>query len=263
MSTYAFPDLMKPDAMINAMPDMTGWTKGFASMPVSPLMVHPLAASAALTALGVAAAGQVMGMMMGSIEGAIDASSRLGVVPAGFAMGELTAPVPKSEAKRVSPATARKAAPVLRTVPKADVSTPVAKATATVSKGGAKKPADAVSGLKAVADAAADAVMEAESKPAPKEVAAPEEPKGALAPEEFVRPDEMAKPERPDDLKRISGIGPKLEEVLNRLGIWTFAQIAVLKPAEVAWLDDYLQFKGRIERDAWQEQAAKLAPAAK
>jgi predicted flap endonuclease-1-like 5' DNA nuclease len=29
----------------------------------------------------------------------------------------------------------------------------------------------------------------------------------------------------------------------------------------VGWLDDYLQFRGRIERDTWREQAAEFAKA--
>ena len=80
-----------------------------------------------------------------------------------------------------------------------------------------------------------------------------------VMPEDFVKPKSMKKPEQPDDLKVISGIGPKLESVLNGLGVWTYAQIAKWTPEEVAWVDDYLQFKGRIERDGWIAQAGKLA----
>ena len=62
-----------------------------------------------------------------------------------------------------------------------------------------------------------------------------------------------------DDLKLIAGIGPKLEVTLNGLGIWHFDQIAAWSEHEVAWVDNYLQFKGRIERDEWIAQAAALA----
>ena len=62
-----------------------------------------------------------------------------------------------------------------------------------------------------------------------------------------------------DDLKRISGVGPKLEGVLNELGFWHFDQIAKWTDAEVAWVDSRLKFKGRIERDGWVEQAKILA----
>ena len=63
----------------------------------------------------------------------------------------------------------------------------------------------------------------------------------------------------PDDLKLISGVGPKLEGVLNGLGIWTYAQVASWTRTERDWVDGYLKFKGRIERDDWVRQAKALA----
>ncbi len=66
-----------------------------------------------------------------------------------------------------------------------------------------------------------------------------------------------------DDLKLISGIGPKLEKTLNGLGFWHFSQIAKWKKADVAIVDDELSFKGRIERDDWIKQAKALAVAKK
>ena len=68
-----------------------------------------------------------------------------------------------------------------------------------------------------------------------------------------------APPAQVDDLKLISGVGPKLEKLLNDLGIYTFAQIASWGPGEIRWVDDHLKFKGRIVRDKWVEQAAALA----
>src|SRR5690606_646216 len=44
-----------------------------------------------------------------------------------------------------------------------------------------------------------------------------------------------------DDLKRISGIGPKLEGMLNGLGIWHFDQIAGWGADEIAWIDEHLE----------------------
>lgn len=73
------------------------------------------------------------------------------------------------------------------------------------------------------------------------------------------RPSSMKKPAKPDDLKLISGVGPKLEGVLNGLGIYKFSQIAKWKKAEREWVDGYLNFKGRIDRDNWVSQAKKLA----
>ncbi|MEY8843157.1 NADH-quinone oxidoreductase subunit E, partial [Cribrihabitans sp. XS_ASV171] len=69
----------------------------------------------------------------------------------------------------------------------------------------------------------------------------------------------LADPSQADDLKRINGVGPKLEEKLNAVGVHHFHQIAAWTPAHVAWMDDKLSFKGRIERDDWIGQAAALA----
>ena len=64
---------------------------------------------------------------------------------------------------------------------------------------------------------------------------------------------------KPDDLKLLKGVGPKLEEMLNDLGFYHYDQIAAWTPAQIAWVDSRLTFKGRIERDGWVEQAASLA----
>ncbi|MEW9919155.1 hypothetical protein AB2B41_06050 [Marimonas sp. MJW-29] len=62
-----------------------------------------------------------------------------------------------------------------------------------------------------------------------------------------------------DDLKLISGVGPKLEQTLNELGIYRFEQVAAWGPSDIAWVDSRLRFKGRIERDDWMSQAKTLA----
>lgn len=64
---------------------------------------------------------------------------------------------------------------------------------------------------------------------------------------------------QPDDLKKISGIGPKLETLLHELGVYSFQQIASFTHADIKRIDSQLdQFKGRIERDHWVSQAAEL-----
>ncbi|MAU67619.1 NADH-quinone oxidoreductase subunit NuoE [Hyphomonas sp.] len=62
-----------------------------------------------------------------------------------------------------------------------------------------------------------------------------------------------------DDLKRIKGIGPKNEDALNELGIYTFKQIAEWTPENVDWVEDFMSFPGRIEREDWITQAKTLA----
>jgi small subunit ribosomal protein S2 len=63
----------------------------------------------------------------------------------------------------------------------------------------------------------------------------------------------------PDDLKKISGVGPVLEEKLHSLGITKFAQVAAFTAAEIEKVDTRLNFKGRIERDGWIAQAKELS----
>ena len=62
-----------------------------------------------------------------------------------------------------------------------------------------------------------------------------------------------------DDLKKISGVGPKLEQTLNELGVWHYEQVANFSADDIAWVDERLRFKGRIERDDWIGQAKALA----
>ncbi|MBA3448038.1 MAG: hypothetical protein H0T56_10605 [Pseudaminobacter sp.] len=103
-----------------------------------------------------------------------------------------------------------------------------------------------------VEDAKADVVADARQGAVAEVVA-------EFMPGDFRRPKAMERPEAPDDLKLISGVGPKLEQVLNGLGVWTYGQISSWDREEIAWIDDYLSFTGRIGRDGWLEQAAKLA----
>lgn len=62
-----------------------------------------------------------------------------------------------------------------------------------------------------------------------------------------------------DDLKRIKGIGKVNEGKLNDLGIWHFDQIAGWSAEEIDWVDDYIAFPGRIQREDWVGQAKQLA----
>jgi len=62
-----------------------------------------------------------------------------------------------------------------------------------------------------------------------------------------------------DDLTRIKGIGPKLREGLNQLGIYHFTQIAKWSALETAWVEDALSFKGRATREKWVMQARKFS----
>lgn len=55
-----------------------------------------------------------------------------------------------------------------------------------------------------------------------------------------------------DDLKRISGVGPTLERLLHKEGIYYFRQIASWTKDDIQLMDKKLDtFKGRILRDNW------------
>ena len=62
-----------------------------------------------------------------------------------------------------------------------------------------------------------------------------------------------------DDLKRIRGIGVLIEKKLNSMGYSTYAQIAAWTPEDVGKVSAMLDFKGRIERENWIEQARILS----
>jgi predicted flap endonuclease-1-like 5' DNA nuclease len=98
---------------------------------------------------------------------------------------------------------------------------------------------------------AAKAVAKPGTAPKPVPVSsAPSKPQGLTA----------ARGGKPDDLKLIVGVGPKLEALLHRLGYFHFDQIANWTAAEIAWVDDNLEgFKGRVTRDDWVAQAKAFA----
>jgi NADH-quinone oxidoreductase subunit E len=190
------------------------------------LLAHPVAGAAAMSALGFGLANHAFGVWMGALSGAAAASQRL-FQPI---VDDFEARVERFSETGTSSSTKARAA------------------TKTLI-------AEAQSFARDVNDIAASSMDDA-----PSVVDAAAEPT-RLMPEDFKQPNAMERPANPADLKAISGIGPKLEKVLNGLGIWTYGQIAAWTPEEIAWVDDYLSFNGRIDRDDWLGQAAALAEA--
>ena len=193
------------------------------------LLAHPMAGAAAAGAIGLGLASHAFGLWVGALTGAAEASQKL---LSGAADAE-----PRQAARK----------PVrLRLVETTPASQAAAAATRTAVADAQIVARNVVkSAQKATAAALDDAA--AIAKPAAKAASVPSGLRG------------MAKPETPDDLKAISGVGPKLEKVLNGFGVWTYGQIAQLNAAEIAWLDDHLGFSGRITRDDWVGQARSLA----
>ncbi|MCP4977635.1 MAG: polysulfide reductase NrfD [Maribacter sp.] len=62
-----------------------------------------------------------------------------------------------------------------------------------------------------------------------------------------------------NDLKKVKGIGPKMEKTLNQIGIFTFAQVSRMTEKDYNLLDSITgSFPGRAQRDDWAGQAKKL-----
>ncbi|MGZ0190302.1 MAG: hypothetical protein ACKVH0_20255 [Alphaproteobacteria bacterium] len=98
------------------------------------------------------------------------------------------------------------------------------------------------------------ALMAAEPAPALVNEGAAADSADGSAPTALAQPDDGG-----DKLQEINGVGPKIEGLLHEMGIWRYQQIADFTRAEVAWVDERLRFKGRIDREDWIEQAKVLA----
>ena len=66
----------------------------------------------------------------------------------------------------------------------------------------------------------------------------------------------------PDDLAKLTGVGPQIIKKLNEHGVFHYWQLAAMTPAEAEKLDADLRFSGRISRDHWVDQARALITAA-
>ena len=210
--------------------------------------------SGAATAAGAVGAGTAAAAMSGTAT--IDAAGTA------KAEAEAAAAKAKADADAAAAAAAAKAKADAEAAAAADAK---AKADADAAAAEAKAKADADA---AAAKAKADAEAAAQAKAA--EDAAADEALGADYDGDGVREgkDEGTRPAAldgprggvADDLKRIKGVGPKMEKLCNSLGFYHFDQIASWTPDEVAWVDANLEgFKGRVTRDTWVEQAKLLA----
>ena len=109
----------------------------------------------------------------------------------------------------------------------------------------------------------APAPVKAKKKAAPKKAAVkksrPKTPVRSAPVKAAPQPVTAAAPSPPsDNLSEIKGIGPELTKVLNSAGITKFEHVAGLKPHQVEKIEAALDFKGRITREQWIEQAQQL-----
>ena len=65
----------------------------------------------------------------------------------------------------------------------------------------------------------------------------------------------------PDDLAKLSGVGPQLVKKLNDAGIFHYWQIAGMTQDDVHSVEQNLKLNGRITRDGWVNQARALLAA--
>ena len=145
--------------------------------------------------------------------------------PAGQAPAALMSTPPTAKSAPAKPAPAKPAA--AKTAP----------AKATTAKSAAPKPAATKPAAKATAPAKpAAATSAAKSSKAAKPAAA-----------------------KPDNLRRLIGIGPVNEKLLKAQGVTSFAQIAAWTAADIKRIEDVMNFDGRIARERWIEQAKLLA----
>jgi len=217
-----------------------------ASEGLDDLMTNPAAAMAAATAFGFGMAAQMSKLFLGSIQGAMEVTGQIArqleeerkaaeAKPA--AEPEAEAPVVKVE-PAPAPAKVKAEKPAAPQV-KAKAATPAKPAVAKAVK---PKPAPKAKTVEKPA-----AVPKVKAKLEPKvEVAAPApKPKEASG--------------KADDLKRINGIGPKVEQVLKGRGITHFQDLADMEETALSALDKELGLDGRVLRDDWAGQARRLA----
>lgn len=111
-----------------------------------------------------------------------------------------------------------------------------------------------------VSDDAASKAAKATTTPKPAKAAKPK-PAKPVKKTESKTPELLKGPRdgEADDLKKIKGVGKKIEEKLNAFGIYHFDQIGNWTDEQVKWVGGELAFAGRIERESWIEQAKVLA----
>jgi len=94
--------------------------------------------------------------------------------------------------------------------------------------------------------------------PTPEEVAAlPDKEEATARVAEIAARTAGEGPVSDDDLKRVHGIGPKLERLLKDMGITSYRQIAGFRDDDIAYVAVAIEsFPGRIQRDDWMSSAA-------
>lgn len=231
---------------------------------------NPAAAMAAATAFGMGMAAQMGRLFLGSLQGAMDVTGQLArqleeerkaaeadkaaapevktEAPVEVTRTEPPAPKPNAKVKAEKPAAPKAKAPVEDAVAKVEKPKPAAKAKAATTPK-----------AKAVPEAAVTPKVKAapKARPVPKVEGKQKAEAAAPAP----KPKKASKTiaGKTDDLKKIDGVGPKVEQVLKGRGISRFQDLAAMEEKALAALDKDLGLDGRVLRDDWAGQARRLA----
>jgi predicted flap endonuclease-1-like 5' DNA nuclease len=176
-----------------------------------------------------------------------DQTARITALEGDLSAAKAAASESAAKAERAAAASASAAAVAAQAAPKVVASNGQApSAAAKPAPAKAAKASSAAPASKPDSGKAASAASDAAKETAPK---AADKPKGLT----------KARGGKPDDLKLIKGVGPKLEALCNKLGFYHFDQIASWTEKEIAWVDDNLEgFKGRVTREDWVQQARDL-----
>ncbi|WJY17845.1 hypothetical protein QQS45_09400 [Alteriqipengyuania flavescens] len=113
--------------------------------------------------------------------------------------------------------------------------------------------APSVAGMGGVAMAATQLATKSEPETEPERVAA--EPAPEAPPASASEPVAAGA----DDLTQIKGLGPRISARLQEAGVTSFTQIAGWSEADIDDFDERMNFKGRVRRDRWVDQARMLA----
>jgi predicted flap endonuclease-1-like 5' DNA nuclease len=107
------------------------------------------------------------------------------------------------------------------------------------------------------ADAATIAGLEAQLAAAPSTDDLPDKDVALTKVAEIATRTRGTGPSVDDDLKKIHGVGPKLERLLKSMDITSFRQVAHFTTDDIQYVTAALEaFPGRIERDDWMTSAA-------
>ena len=166
------------------------------------------------------------------------------------------------KAKEVSkPVAAAKTAPKPKATPKPAAAKPATDKAAPKVKAASKPTAEKPAATAKTAPKPKTTPKPAAAKPVAAEKAAPKAaPKNQGAEDAAKSKGAQIKSNgKPDDLTKIKGLGPKMQEKLIDAGIQTFDQLAALSDDQAQVLDKQLDARGRLVRENWVTQASDIS----